>query len=662
MSELVGQIILSQYHVDAFIIDTLLGEYYRVTDTRLNKTLGILVLPDSIGNDANALKQLESDSNRLRAILHPNLVPYLGLFQTPTYAFLLEEWIDGPSLRNILTQAPLSISEALIYLKALCSGLNALHQQGYLHLSLSPEMIHINKRSEIFLGGIGGARAIRTKGFLRAGNVPPYYAAPEQFNSESLTPATDTYALATILYQLTTGYWISGRSAPKTIAVIRKHHLENRPPAPISLYQEIPDHFSRMILWALRKKASDRLKTTTELLSALTLAAGMSMEEVPPPADDQSAPVTAQILSEWEYLPPAKPSILATDKLSIKDRIARVLGPQPIAQKPRLRILPVLGLLLVVGLITLFSFIRPVETPTIPTPVYFTPFIASNFTPPPTITPLPKPTHAPGHRIAFTCTRGDYNQICLINVDGTGFNQLSDIEASNYYPVFTPQGGSLLFSSNRNGAFDLYLLSFDEHDLFQITHNVGNVVSPDYSPDGTRIAFVNQTENVPSSIWVVNADGLNPHLVYHGLNTIVSAAWSPDGGTIAYAMSRGVVNEYEIFLMDSDGKNNRQISQGMLGIGGSIDWSPDGRYILIYAGPVGDKDIFRIELSSGEVTQLTDGGNNAAATYSPDGNFIAFNSLRNNDQADIYVMNADGSVQRRLTNDPEPDWGPEWEP
>ncbi len=662
MSELVGQTILSQYHIDAFIAHTPLGEYYRVTDTRSNQPLGIIILPDSIANDANALKQLDADSNRLRAILHPNLVPYLGRFQSANHAFLLEEWVDGPTLRNIFEFVPISVNEALVYLKTLCAGLNALHQQGYLHLSLAPEMIHINKHGEIFLSGIGGARAIRTKGFLRAGTVPPYYSAPEQFNSEPLTPAADTYALATILYELTTGTWISGRSAPKTIAIIRKHHLENTPPAPISLNHEIPDHFSRMTLWALRKKSSDRLKTTTELLSSLTLAAGMRLDEVPTRADEQSAPVTAEILGQWEYLPPAKPSILAIDKLSIKDRVARVLVAQPREQRPRLRIFPALGLLLIAGLITLFAFIRPVETPAIPTPVYLTPFVASNFTPPPTITSLPKPTHAPGHRIAFTCTRGDYNQICLINVDGTGFNQLSDIEASNYYPVFSPQGGSLLFSSNRNGAFDLYLLSFDERDLFQITHNVGNVVSPDYSPDGTRIVFVNQTESLSSSIWIVNADGLNPHLVYQGLNTIVATNWSPDAGTIAYAMSRGVVNEYEIFLMDSDGKNSRQISQGMLGIGGSIDWSPDGKYLLIYAGPVGDKDIFRIELASGQVTQLTDGGNNAAATYSPDGKYIAFNSLRNNDQADIYIMNSDGTNQQQLTNDPEPDWGPQWEP
>jgi len=662
MPELVGETLLSRYHVDAFIAPIPLGRYYRVTDTRHDRPVGIIVLPSSMANNPDAIKRIEADSNRLRAISNPNLVPYLGLHQTAREAFLVEEWIDGPSLRDVLGHAPLSVRETLVFLKAVGAGLQHLHDQGYLHLALAPEMIHINRHGEIFLSGVGGACPVGIQGFLRPGDYPPHYAAPEQFKREPLTPAADIYALAILLYELSTGVWISGRPGPKTVETNRRYHIQTAPVAPIQLNPELPDHFSRMLLWALRKRPGDRLKTGTELLTSLALAGGVSVAEVLPRADDQSAPVTSGILNRWDYLPPVRPGPLEAERARLSERIARVLVSRPAAHRPRTRILPLLGLMAFASLLALIWLIRPAPPPAIPTPVYLTPFVAAQFTPPPTITPTPRPTHAPGNRIAFTCTRGEFNQICMINVDGTGLTQLSDLEASNYYPVFAPGGGALLFSSNRNGSFDLYLLSFDDRDLFQVTRNIGNVVSPDFSPDGTRIVFVNQSDQFSSSVWIVNSDGLNPHLVYQGINTIVSAAWSPDGEQIAYAMSRGVPNEYEIFLMDRDGQNNHQISQGMLGIGGSIDWSPDGRYVLIYAGPYEDKDIFRIDLETGEVTQLTDGGNNAAAVYSPDGRYIAFNSLRNDNQADIYVMNADGSLQRRLTNHPEPDWGPVWEP
>jgi TolB protein len=287
-------------------------------------------------------------------------------------------------------------------------------------------------------------------------------------------------------------------------------------------------------------------------------------------------------------------------------------------------------------------------------------FFAADYQSSPTVTPSPKPTDVHGGRIAFTCTRGDYNQLCMVNRDGTGLSQLTDMQASNYYPIFTNDGEGLLFASNRNGPFDLYLQSFLQKDLIQITQNVGNVISPDYSPNGRQIVFANRVGENPTAIWMVNADGLNARLVYQGTGDIVAVTWSPNGERIAYAMSVGVPLEYEIFTMDTSGKNHIRLTQNLQGIGGSLDWSPDGSHLLIYAGAYEDKDIFILDARTGESDQITDGGNNASAVYSPDGKYIVFNSLRNNNQADLYIMRADGTNQTQLTNHPEPDWGPSW--
>jgi serine/threonine protein kinase len=658
-SLLSGQTFLNQYRVEEFVALTPLGEHYRATDTRTNKPLALILLPKTVYESAEALKTLDAQSARLRSISNPNIAPYLGLYQTPTLAFLLEEWIDGPSLNEVIGKAPLKVNELLIYIKALCSALETLHKQNYLHLNLAPELIHVNKQGEIFLGGIGTARQSGNKADTELpSKYPRLYFSPEQFNNQPLTTASDIYALTILIYQLATSKWINGKSAPKSDDAIKKAHLESIPPAPISLNKEIPDHFSRMILWALRKKPEDRLKTTTELLSSLALAARSSVDEVPLRVTPTTGPVTSEILNQWNFLPPPKLNILTQGVPPLEDRIAEIKSVQAQKRGTRLGVMTIFIFVLVAGFVSLFWFVRPAPV-SIPTPVQFTPF-ASNYTPPPTFTPLPRPTDPNGGRIAFTCTRGDYNQLCMINRDGSGLTQLSDMEASNYYPVFTPDGSALLFASNRNGPFDLYLLLFGEKQLIQITENVGNVVSPSYSPDGRRIVFANQAGEGPASIWMVNADGLNPHPVYTGADDIVAAAWSPDGERIAYAKSVGVPQEYEIFTMDTDGKNHLRISQGLQGIGGSIDWSPDGKSLLVYAGAYGDKNIFKIDVATGDYTQLTDGGNNAGGSYSPDGRYIVFNSLRNNDQADLYIMRSDGTNQVQLTNDPEPDWGPVW--
>jgi TolB protein len=281
----------------------------------------------------------------------------------------------------------------------------------------------------------------------------------------------------------------------------------------------------------------------------------------------------------------------------------------------------------------------------------------------PTFTPLPKPTKPNIGRILFTCTRGDFNQLCMVNADSTGYQQITNVQAHNYYPAYAPQGGSIVYASNQNGGyFDLFLFIFEGSRLIRLTENIGNVISPSFPPDGNTVLFANRAADGPTALWTVEVTGKNPKLLYAGPGDIVAADWSLDGNTIAFAMAVDSPNAYEVFLMNPDGSNLRQLTRGLPGIGGSLDWSPDGRFLLIYAGPPGDKDIFRIDVEAQTASQLTDGGNNASASYSPDGAWIAFNSMRNGDQADLFVMRADGSDLRQVTDNPEPDWQPQWEP
>lgn len=651
-----GKTLLNQYKIEEFITSTALGEMYRATDEKTNKPLALTLLPKHISDDVEIIKNLEAKSKSLQNIRHPNLNKYFGIYQTPTLAFLIEEWVDGPSLTNILDKHTLSADEVLIYIKAICNALEALHLQNFLHHQLSPELIHINKNGEIVLSGIANAISIGEQSSPAFNKRPALYTSPETFNKKSLSTASDIYSLAVIIYQLLTGVWLNGKQAPKTNDAIRKTHLESNPPAPISLNKNIPDHFSRMVLWALRKNPNDRFQNTTELLSALALALQTTVDKIPLHATGIHAPVTSAVLNAWSFLPPPKPTVY-TDALPLEDRLASVI-PQK-KKSTSIRIVPIFLFVLFAGFLTLLFFIRPAEVPISPTFPTFTAFVP-NITPPPTFTSTPKPVDPHGGRIVFTCTRDNYNQLCLVNRDGSGFTQLTDMAASNYYPIFTPDGNSLLFASNRNGAFDFYLLAFNQKEVLQITNNVGNVISPDYSPDGRQIVFANKVGDTPTSIWMVNADGLNPRLVYAGVRDIASVAWSPNAEKIAYAISTGITGEYDIYTMDINGRNHLKISQGLLGIGGSVDWSPDGNYLLIYAGAFGEKDIFKIEVATGTYFQLTNGGNNAGASFSPDGNYIVFNSLRNNDQADLYIMRADGTNQVQLTNDPEPDWGAMW--
>ncbi len=326
--------------------------------------------------------------------------------------------------------------------------------------------------------------------------------------------------------------------------------------------------------------------------------------------------------------------------------------------KRRGPLLPI-SIVVIAALLALFSLITPFQ--------FITNINPGNVTVPPftpTPTALPKPTDVYGGHIVFTCTRADVNQICMIRGNGSRYVQLTEESTNAYYPAISPDGERVVFALNQYDNFNLNLLTLSNLKTVQLTDNIGNSFSPDFAPDGKQIVFVNGIPNAHSALWVMGSKGENPHALFTGPKDIVGAAWSPDGSTIAFTMEVDTRFTYEVFLLDLRHPDAapRRLSHGLSGIGGSLDWSPDGKNLLIFAGPVAAREVYRLEVSTGTITQLTFGGNNAAAAYSPDGQYIVYNSLRNNDQADLYIMRSDGHSTRQLTDNPEPDWQPQWGP
>ncbi|GAB4494668.1 MAG: hypothetical protein Fur0016_23860 [Anaerolineales bacterium] len=647
--DLLAHTLFGQYRVEAFASATPQGKLYRAWDLHNSRHVGLTLLPPQEVSNPEAFKQLDSRVAPLKKLRSTSLLSFYGLAQDEKNTCLLEAWLDGPCLRDVLLSSPgqpLGVPETLFYAKTLAATLDYLHIQGYVHAGLCPERIHISREGRIQVSGLGGARHSGEINFQPA--IHPY-AAPEQVQPARLSPATDIYALAAILFELLTA----------------------QPPAdeltsPRKLNPQIPDYLARLILQGLSKRPMDRFDSAGEFFLTLCMAAGLQAESVPERAAHEQTPITGQILHTWHYLPAPAEVVSAPIPLRPLEKVLTASGTPPRRKADFTRFIrPGLLLLLLTGAGLALWQIQP-QTPTIAVTPQATPRLSTSNASLPTATPTltlpPRPTETHGGTIVFTCTRGDFNQICMIRADGQNLQLLTNTTfAHNYYPAFAPGGQEIVFASNRNGTFDLYRLVLPTGELTQLTNRIGNVFSPSYSPNGQNIVFANRAAEGPTSIWVIEKNGANPKLLYPAPNNVVAVAWSPDGNTIAYAMSVDQPNEFQIFLMDADGRNHRRLSQGLLGIGGSLAWSPDSRSLLIFAGPPGDKDIYRLDTSTGNYLRLTTGGNNTAASYSPDGTHIVFNSLRNDGQADLYLMNADGSDLRQLTTHPEPDWQPRWE-
>jgi TolB protein len=261
----------------------------------------------------------------------------------------------------------------------------------------------------------------------------------------------------------------------------------------------------------------------------------------------------------------------------------------------------------------------------------------------------------------------------MIAPDGTGFQQLTQGTDNSYYPVIAANGADVVYAVNRYDGFDLFRVALDVIEgprqtrsrTKQLTDNIGNAFSPSFSPDGGEIAFLNRKGETSASIWVMGREGDELREVYSPSgSTVVALAWSPSGNLLAFSQSVGTNFSYEVFTLDLQNLSAPplRVSQGLRDIGGSIAWSPDQRGLLVFAGPAAAREIYRLDLETDLITQLTHGGNNASPAYSPDGQYIVFNSLRNGGQADLFIMRADGHSTRQLTDFPEPDWQPQWGP
>lgn len=186
-----------------------------------------------------------------------------------------------------------------------------------------------------------------------------------------------------------------------------------------------------------------------------------------------------------------------------------------------------------------------------------------------------------GGTIAFVLIRDGTKTIVTIRPDGTGAKAVSPPGQRAIHPSWTPDGRRILYCTDD----DLRPPVKNESEIYAVDVATGEVSSlisggvntfPVMSPDGSRIAFRRMVGETNSEVFVADADGSNPrnltnHPAFEGW-----PAWSPDGARIAFAGNRNAA--YQIFVMNADG-SNVQLVANTEGRATTPRWSPDGSKI-----------------------------------------------------------------------------------
>ncbi len=222
---------------------------------------------------------------------------------------------------------------------------------------------------------------------------------------------------------------------------------------------------------------------------------------------------------------------------------------------------------------------------------------------------------------------------------------------SNTNPMYSPGDGRIVFLSNLEGPNKLYSIDPDGSDQKSLPVPLENINYTAMSSDGTKIAY----KDMRSQINITDLSGSSRICVTCSFNERTNNfIWSPDSTKLAISISRG--SKTSIHIINADGTNLVQVTSWGHYIDSISDWSPDGQKLLFSSNrQENSSQIYSINIDGSDLQQLTNTKppsglviGNTAPVWSPDGQRIAFTSSRDG-QSDIYVMNADGTNQTRLT-------------
>lgn len=270
----------------------------------------------------SALRRMQREAGGQSRLQHPGIVSLLDTGVTSDgRMFLVIEWVDGFSLRDLLAKGPLSLPDALDVFRAVAAALAAAHDQGIIHRDIKPSNVLVPK-------GEGGGPAFErvkltdfgavgklglSSGTTRSGQVfgTPYYMAPEQALGKPQSPATDVYGLGVLLYEMIYGRTpFAGGNVADTFRAILSEAAALPDTVPL------PPHLRSLLLRCLDKDENARPPTAAEVLRELErgdAARGLRFEASPlqilaSPGDYYDSPDTFLADSPHTTLQPAPPT------------------------------------------------------------------------------------------------------------------------------------------------------------------------------------------------------------------------------------------------------------------------------------------------------------------------------------------------------------------
>jgi serine/threonine protein kinase len=649
-----------------------MGTVYEALDTRLDRKVAIKILPPHFISDPERVQRFRQEARAASLLNHPNIVSIYDAEFNQECDYITTEFIDGQTLRRMLSAGPLELGRVIEIAIQVCSALIAAHQAGIIHRDIKPENVMVRPDGIVKvldfglakLTEISGAPLLQTTTGVFAGTGP--YVSPEQLNGQVATFQSDLFSVGVLLYELATGTRPFTGATPVAVGSAILHQ---EPAPPSSITPSLGAGFDAVVLRALEKDPELRYQTAADLRAGLRFL-----------ARDPSRPA-----APLPKLPPPRSKVrsLAWALGAGSALTAVTAGAAWVAFRPIASPLP-------------FRFERLTEAPGEQISANLTPDgrqviyassergkwdiylqrvggkTATNLTLGSALDDREPALSPDGTKIAFRSERDGGG---LFVMEATGENPVR-IAAQGHLPAWSPDGKSVVYSDDTFITPNIRSAPTSRlHVLDLITGRerplpTGDAVQPSWSPHGWRIAYWEINAGGQRDLETVGLDpGSRPVPVTRDPFLDWNPVWSRNGEYLYFISDRGgAMNFWRVRINERTGQlhGSPEPVTAPAGYVKSLDFSADGTR-FVYSSSAARVNLYSIGFdpdrleTTGKPLAVDDAHNITNFSISPDGASIVYDTLVDSTE-EIWIQKLDGSDRRRVVSDGFRNRMPRWSP